>query len=376
MDKRMARDKHKKSKKGGKPAAGGKAQRVPTRQRIKMAQRESAAKRDSRVVVDRGSEDLIEGLISQLSSLLGPTAVRNTDREGRPPPDPSRFGLSGPKARVFLCDAPRSDATVLVPVKRRDDVKKLLKKAKKLLGLARKPQRAFLAGPGTEVLRSADLRHGDRVVFTDGEAYNGEGGAVGSADEREGFNPTARARPTPAARGSEAPPAPALPVEPRAEAPLTDAEREEGARMQARLADLAAMPRYQSLLRERQQLPVFARRAEVLAAVRAHQVVVVSGATGSGKTTQVPQFILDSEIARGAGARASIVCTQPRRISAISVAERVAAERCEEVGGSVGYHIRLERRVSPCTRLVYCTVGVLLRMMQVRRWRRAYCCRC
>lgn len=70
---------------------------------------------------------------------------------------------------------------------------------------------------------------------------------------------------------------------------------------------------------------------------------MVSGATGCGKTTQIPQFVLDAEIAAGRGAAANIICTQPRRISAIAVAERVAAERGERVGQSVGYHIRLGR---------------------------------
>lgn len=65
------------------------------------------------------------------------------------------------------------------------------------------------------------------------------------------------------------------------------------------------------------------------------QVVVVSGETGCGKTTQLPQYILESEIEASRGAACSIICTQPRRISAIAVAERVAAERGEGIGESV-----------------------------------------
>lgn len=65
------------------------------------------------------------------------------------------------------------------------------------------------------------------------------------------------------------------------------------------------------------------------------QVVVVSGETGCGKTTQLPQYVLESEIDASRGAACSIICTQPRRISAIAVAERVAAERGEEIGESV-----------------------------------------
>lgn len=65
------------------------------------------------------------------------------------------------------------------------------------------------------------------------------------------------------------------------------------------------------------------------------QVVVVSGETGCGKTTQLPQYILESEIDAARGANCSIICTQPRRISAIAVSERVAAERGEKIGESV-----------------------------------------
>jgi hypothetical protein len=65
------------------------------------------------------------------------------------------------------------------------------------------------------------------------------------------------------------------------------------------------------------------------------QVVVVSGETGCGKTTQLPQYILESEIDAARGASCSIICTQPRRISAITVSERVASERGEKIGESV-----------------------------------------
>jgi len=63
---------------------------------------------------------------------------------------------------------------------------------------------------------------------------------------------------------------------------------------------------------------------------------------GCGKTTQVPQFILDDAISRGEGSLCRIICTQPRRISAITIAQRVAEERNESLGKSVGYQIRLE----------------------------------
>jgi hypothetical protein len=117
------------------------------------------------------------------------------------------------------------------------------------------------------------------------------------------------------------------------------------------------------MLAGRKRLPAWGKREEVVAAVSGTAVVVISGETGCGKTTQVPQFILDDLIARGRGGDANIVCTQPRRISAVGVAERVARERAEKIGGMVGYSIRLENKRSEHTRLLFCTTGILLRRM-------------
>lgn len=83
-----------------------------------------------------------------------------------------------------------------------------------------------------------------------------------------------------------------------------------------------------------------------------------------GKSTQTPQFILDSLVESGLGSGCSIICTQPRRLAAIAVAERVAAERGERIGETVGYSIRLESKRSAKTRLLFCTTGVVLRHLE------------
>lgn len=78
---------------------------------------------------------------------------------------------------------------------------------------------------------------------------------------------------------------------------------------------------------------------------------------------QIPQFILDDWIVRtqyGDESHINIICTQPRKISTIILAERVAAERIEKVGDVVGYQVRLEKKLSSRTRLTFCTVGILL----------------
>ncbi|GER32891.1 RNA helicase family protein [Striga asiatica] len=123
----------------------------------------------------------------------------------------------------------------------------------------------------------------------------------------------------------------------------------------------------QGMVKFRRSLPAYKERETLLNAISQNQVVVVSGETGCGKTTQLPQYILESEIEAARGAACSIICTQPRRISAISVAERVAAERGEEIGESVGYKVRLEGMRGRDTRLLFCTTGILLRRLLVDR---------
>uniref|UniRef100_A0A0E0KJ09 RNA helicase n=1 Tax=Oryza punctata TaxID=4537 RepID=A0A0E0KJ09_ORYPU len=117
------------------------------------------------------------------------------------------------------------------------------------------------------------------------------------------------------------------------------------------------------MLEFRKSLPAYKEKERLLAAIARNQVIVISGETGCGKTTQLPQFVLESEIESGRGAFCNIICTQPRRISAMAVAERVSTERGENLGESVGYKVRLEGIKGKDTHLLFCTSGILLRRL-------------
>ena len=118
-------------------------------------------------------------------------------------------------------------------------------------------------------------------------------------------------------------------------------------------------------------LPVVARREDLLEAIADHQVVVVAGETGSGKTTQLPKMCL--ELGRGRpGVTGQIAHTQPRRIAARSVAERIAEELGVEIGGAVGYQVRFTDHSSDATAVKVMTDGILLAEMQRDRDLRRY----
>ena len=109
------------------------------------------------------------------------------------------------------------------------------------------------------------------------------------------------------------------------------------------------------------ELPISAAREQIMAAVASSQVVIVSGQTGSGKTTQIPKMLL--EMGRGTHGR-QIMHTQPRRIAAVSVAERISAEMGVSLGSQVGYQVRFNDESSPDTRLLVATDGILLAQIQ------------
>ncbi|RLV93831.1 Pre-mRNA-splicing factor ATP-dependent RNA helicase PRP43 [Spathaspora sp. JA1] len=116
---------------------------------------------------------------------------------------------------------------------------------------------------------------------------------------------------------------------------------------------------YVKILEVRRDLPVHAQRDQFLETFHSSQIMVFVGETGSGKTTQIPQFVLYDEMPHLTGKQ--VACTQPRRVAAMSVAARVADEMDVKLGEEVGYSIRFENRTSNKTILKYMTDGMLLR---------------
>eukprot|EP01133_Synstelium_polycarpum_P002542 gene2542-2913_t len=116
--------------------------------------------------------------------------------------------------------------------------------------------------------------------------------------------------------------------------------------------------RKMTMAETRRSLPIFPYREELLAAVAEHQVLIIVGETGSGKTTQIPQYLDEAGYTKNGK---KVGCTQPRRVAAMSVAARVADEMSVKLGGEVGYSIRFEDCTSDKTRLQYMTDGMLVR---------------
>lgn len=116
---------------------------------------------------------------------------------------------------------------------------------------------------------------------------------------------------------------------------------------------------YFKILKTRRDLPVHKQRQEFLDMYHSTQILVFVGETGSGKTTQIPQYVLYDELPHLTGKL--IACTQPRRVAAMSVAQRVADELDVNLGEEIGYSIRFENRTGPKTLLKYMTDGQLLR---------------
>ncbi|XP_046827422.1 ATP-dependent RNA helicase DHX30-like isoform X1 [Vespa crabro] len=112
-------------------------------------------------------------------------------------------------------------------------------------------------------------------------------------------------------------------------------------------------------------LPIFQYREKILEKLEKNNILLIRGNTGCGKTTQIPQFILDSYIKNGNATDCNILVSQPRRISAISLAERIASERGESIGDVIGFSVRLQK-VYPRfpAGILFCTTGILCQIME------------
>ncbi|GJP59057.1 hypothetical protein CLOP_g7136 [Closterium sp. NIES-67] len=116
--------------------------------------------------------------------------------------------------------------------------------------------------------------------------------------------------------------------------------------------------RYFDILEKRRTLPVWQQKQEFVELLKKQQIIVLVGETGSGKTTQIPQFVVEC---LNATPKKQVACTQPRRVAAMSVSRRVADEMDVTIGEEVGYSIRFEDCSGPKTSLKYLTDGMLLR---------------
>ncbi|CAH6718146.1 pre-mRNA-splicing factor ATP-dependent RNA helicase Prp22p [[Candida] jaroonii] len=114
-----------------------------------------------------------------------------------------------------------------------------------------------------------------------------------------------------------------------------------------------------SMKQQRESLPVYSMRQELVDKIKENQFLVIVGETGSGKTTQIVQYLAEEGFNEMNGEHKIIGCTQPRRVAATSVAKRVAEERGTKLGGDVGYHVRFDDTSSPDTNIKYMTDGML-----------------
>ena len=138
----------------------------------------------------------------------------------------------------------------------------------------------------------------------------------------------------------------------------------EGRRLREDFVRRTSSRPYLAMKAVRDGLPMASHRDAVLETVERHPVTILCAETGAGKSTQCGQFLLERALLDGRGDATNLLCTQPRRVAATSLAERVAEEMGDRLGNVVGYQIRMESRRSARTRLLFCTTGVVLRRLQ------------
>ena len=274
--------------------------------------------------------------------------------------------------RITLCGAERPSDRKLVVLRRAPDIDELLKVGKAKLRL-KKALSARLLDGGATVGSTAELHDGAVVALSaeppppppppppPQQQQQPPPQQQQQQKEEEGKAEDEGVLVRPPAEASAPRPRTEQRTEPRGHAlPQRAVDAAAAAAEQSRLA--AACPP-EAMVRARAALPVTACREQLMRAVGSSTAMVVQGEPGCGKSTGVPQLLLESLVAAGRGGDAAIVVAQPRRVSAMSLAMRVAEERGERVGGTVGFAVRGEVRAGAETRILYCTTGWLLKQL-------------
>eukprot|EP01135_Chromosphaera_perkinsii_P004816 Nk52_evm47s296 gene=Nk52_evmTU47s296 len=129
-------------------------------------------------------------------------------------------------------------------------------------------------------------------------------------------------------------------------------------------SDMANSKEYAGRVRARQTLPTYAYKKPIMDLLGSNQVVVISGETGCGKSTQIPQLILEQVLGDSKVTKCNVIVTQPRRLAAIGLAERVSNEVCSSFGELVGYSVQLDTKAGRNTSVLFATTGIVLRKIQ------------
>jgi HrpA-like RNA helicase len=343
---------------GDAPAEG---QGDTSRSKKKPKPRKKARKGVMKIIKAELVEDRKKGMLDK----------KNEERSKRVP--------SGANVRIRVGNLINSEVK-MSSVKRTDNLKEIFKIAKATFKSKKckikKPTRAFLkisvSGNSSnyeELLRSDALCNEDCVVVSEGDAPDGfeagskespsvKGGSASDVSESAASAGSAGVSRTERLRQSYR-----KTFNPNNNRRNRSSPYQESQYLTERSRSVAQVDSFRQMQHHRSNLPAAKFKEAFLEQLEKSQVIVVSGETGCGKTTQIPQFILENEVGKENGGQCNIVCTQPRRLSAIGVAERVASERGEKVGDVVGYQIRLETRVSHHTRIEFCTMGIFLRRL-------------
>jgi len=275
---------------------------------------------------------------------------KNKDKNKKSKEDPKKKKKKKQKANEFKVGTKK---VVVIP--RTTTILELLKQSHSKLKLKKKPLRIFLQ---TSELTIFDLEH-DLAGIDDGTVLYVS--TTSSTKEKETADDAHNDKEDPNSRKEEnADPLDLVKLAYKRQEVYQQQKNHE------RIKEIIDEHQRQKYSETRSKLPVASHKQHILDAIHKNKVVVLSGATGSGKSTQVPQFLLDHQ--QQSCQRPYIVVTQPRKVAAVSLAQRVAAERgCPSPGSkgsAVGYMVRSDRRVDlRSCRIIYMTIGILLRML-------------